>query len=504
MRQASLAAELEPAARKQLPVGESVARGALALLSTQPLTWAASLLTTIVVPRLLGADALGEFTIAFTISNLASTATSLGVSEYLVRRTAQSPGTLRQDAGVALLVQTVPTVLGVLLIMAAAPFGVFPLVDSRVLYIALVAMLNVPPQTVLLSTFRGRERHKQYAWFNAAGVIVGQGGGALILFLGSDVIGYAAVTSAALVGTTLVAWKLSGVRPTLPLWGAALFSQCREFVWGGFPFLTWMLTLSVTSGADRVVLGFFVPTAEVGWYAAAYRIFAIPVFIPTLVMNPLFPALSRSVHAPETIRRTITQAMRIVLVLMVPMAAGMVVVAPAVPRLLGWPSDFQHASPLIAILSLQLPIIAVDMVFGAVLFAIGRQGRWVTVSVGATIAKLLIDLLAIPLAENFGGNGAIGASIVSLVAEVAMFVGAMILTPNELLDSRMGWDALRILVAGAATIVLGMIALTVSLPLAIFCGATCYIAVIWLSRAVTLDDVRPLAARMSSVLPGRD
>src|SRR5437660_9685004 len=80
-------------------VGESVTRGALALLSTQPLTWGASLLTTILGPRLLGAEALGQFTIVFTIATLAATGTSLGVSEFLVRRVAQSPRTLRQDAG---------------------------------------------------------------------------------------------------------------------------------------------------------------------------------------------------------------------------------------------------------------------------------------------------------------------------------------------------------------------------------------------------------------------
>src|SRR5207247_8960317 len=91
------------------PVGGVLTRGALSLLSTQPLTWGASLLTTIAGPRLLGAEALGQFTVVFTIATLAATGTSLGVSEFLVRRVAQSPATLRQDAGVALLVQMIVT-----------------------------------------------------------------------------------------------------------------------------------------------------------------------------------------------------------------------------------------------------------------------------------------------------------------------------------------------------------------------------------------------------------
>src|SRR5437867_2804710 len=65
----------------KLPVGESVTRGALAMLSTQPLTWAGTLLTTVALPRLMGAEALGQYTIAYTIATLAGTVLGLGVSE---------------------------------------------------------------------------------------------------------------------------------------------------------------------------------------------------------------------------------------------------------------------------------------------------------------------------------------------------------------------------------------------------------------------------------------
>jgi O-antigen/teichoic acid export membrane protein len=218
-------------------------------------------------------------------------------------------------------------------------------------------------------------------------------------------------------------------------------------------------------------------------------------------MNPLFPALSRSVDAPDIIRRTVSKTIRIILLLIVPMTAGIVVVARAVPTVLGWPADFENSVPLLVLLSLQLPIIAVDMVFGAVLLAIGRQGPWVTVSVAATAAKLLVDFLAIPFSENLIGNGAVGASIVSLVTEFAMFGGAMILTPNELLDRRMVWDALRILAAGVATVIVGASLMQVSLAVAILGGAVTYIVAVTLLRALTVDDIRPLRGRLLTALP---
>src|SRR5216683_2438648 len=107
---------------KHVGVGDSIARGALSLLSTQPLTWGASLLAATVVPRLLGAEALGQVAFAGTVASLAANATGLGVSEFLVRRVAQRPLTVRQDAGLALSIQLVSTLLGALVIAVAGPF----------------------------------------------------------------------------------------------------------------------------------------------------------------------------------------------------------------------------------------------------------------------------------------------------------------------------------------------------------------------------------------------
>jgi O-antigen/teichoic acid export membrane protein len=464
------------------------------------LTWGASLLTTVALPRLLGADALGQLTIAITIAALAGTTTGLGVSEYLVRRAAQSPATIRQDAGVALLVQMIPTVLGAGLLILFSWLGWFTLIELPLLSVAMLILLITPAQTVLLSSFRGREKHAQYAWFNAAGVVAGQILGWLALLAGGTLLVYAAIVAFCTIATTLVAWKLSGIRPVLPPWGPALFRTCREFVWRGLPFWTWMLTLAVTGGADRVLLGMFVPAAEVGWYAAAYRIFAIPVFLPTLIMTPLFPALSRSVHAPETIRNTIAQTLRIVLLLMVPMTAGILVVAPAVPTVLRWPEDFSNSIPMMMILSLQLPIIGVDMVFGAALLAIGRQGPWVTVSVLATLGKLLLDCGVIQVAEHVlgAGGGAIGASAVSLVSEFAMLAGAIVLMPKNMLDLQVAYQTAGVLGAGVVTVLVGSallaapLPLSVGLPLAIVGGATAYLVMAFVLRALTIADMRLL------------
>src|SRR4051794_3368337 len=80
----------------------TVARGALALLSTQPLTWGSSMLLAAFVPRLLGDEALGYFSVLMTLSSLVGTVASLGIPDYLVRLVATRPERAMVHAGSAL------------------------------------------------------------------------------------------------------------------------------------------------------------------------------------------------------------------------------------------------------------------------------------------------------------------------------------------------------------------------------------------------------------------
>ncbi len=323
-----------PPPRHHVSVGESIARGALALLSTQPLTWGASLLAAAVVPRLLGAQALGQYAVAISIMTLGSTAVSLGISDYLVRRIAQRGATLRYDVGVALLVQTVTACLAAVAIGLVTPFVAPSLIDATLLRIVLLGMIAAPAQGLLLATLRGREKHVHYAWINAGSAVLSTVGGVVVLLGGATVMTFAATTVLVSIAAMIVGWKLAGVRPALPRLDAAFIRRVKEFVRGGFPFLSWNLTLTIYGSIDQLLLGFLVPTSELGWYAAAYKVIGVTVFIPSLVVAPLFPALSRGAHQPDVLRRAIAQTLRITLLCAVPISAGIIVVAPAIPTLL--------------------------------------------------------------------------------------------------------------------------------------------------------------------------
>jgi hypothetical protein len=115
--------------------------------------------------------------------------------------------------------------------------------------------------------------------------------------------------------------------------------------------------------------------------------------------------------------------------------------------------------------------------------------------------KIGLNVVAIPAFEQLTGNGAIGASLVTIVAELVMAVGAIVLIPKHLVEPHTVWDAGRIVVAGAATVVVGGLLLPVGLWLAIPGGAAAYGVVAVASGVLTTDDVRYLRSRSTSAKP---
>ncbi len=471
-------------------------------MSVQPLTWGASLLSTVLIPRLLGSDVLGQVTIATTIITIAATVSGLGISDFLVRRVAQQPRSLGRDQGIALTVQMIAAGLGFLGVVLLGWLSARSITDSRLLLFAALVMLVTPAQTVLLSSFRGREQHRNYAWFCAATGVLCVVGGVLALLLGGDAVAFLATSAIILAATTLASWQLSGLRPSFPTLNPALMGDVWKFIHAGFPFLCWQVTQLAYSQIDRLLLGVLVPASEVGWYAAASRIVAIPIFIPTLIITPLFPALSRSANQPDVLRRTIAQTLIFTLLLTVPLTAGLVVISSVIPSLLGWPPDFANAGLPISVLALQLPLVAAGMVLGSVLMAIGRERRLSVIALVATGFNIAANLLVIPVLQARTGNGAIGAAIVTVASEILMLIGLLVFIPKHLLDPRTLWETTRIAIAGAATGIVGVILLPVALALSIVGGAATYFGVAALLRVLTTADIQRVVGLMRRHSPG--
>jgi len=463
-------------------------RGAVALFTAQPLTWAASLLTAILVPRYLGDQALGQYIVAVTIANLAGLVASLGVPNYLRRHIATQPTRAAVDSAAAFVVLVTLALLIASALAAALPFLGFPAGEISLVLVALIGMVVTTAQTLALSVLVGQERHGRYAWLNAAVAVAGAVAGIGVLLVGGGVQAYLATGVAASAAVAVLAWRAAGLKICRPALDLGLWQRLAR---SGFPFLGWMLALQIYGEIDKLLLAMLANEAVVGWYAAAYRIISIPVFIPTLITTPLLPALSRHAADRALFQQTVRRSLFAVLVLTVPTSAMSIGLAPAVPDLLHWPSAFQNSVPLMMILALHLPIVAVDMVLGTALTALHRERYWFGIGAVASVVNPALNLLLIPYFEHSLNNGAIGAAIVTVATELLMLGGALMLVPRGLVDRSLVGLSGRVVVAGVCLAVVTAQLLPLSLLLAVAGGGLAFVGV-----AAALHVLRPVDFRI--------
>jgi O-antigen/teichoic acid export membrane protein len=491
-----------PGARHSvLTPGASVLRGAAFLFSTQPITWAATLLTVMLLPRYLTAAALGEITIALTLTMMAGTVTALGIPDYLVRHVATRPDEARRETGAAvLLLAVVSTLVGAVLV-AAAPALAPGFARQSLLVILVVGLVVQAFQSPLLSLVRGQEHHGRFAWLQVGVAVAPAMLGLPVLARGGDVVAYAAATLVANALVTVGIGLAAGFRPSR--------AQCDPHLWlrlarGGLAFMAMNLTLTMRGNLDRLLLGAFANSAAVGWYAAAGRIAAIPIFVPTLVMTPLLPVLSRCRDDQEAFLRTLRRSVDLVLTLTLPISAMMVGVAPAVPGVLGWSPEFASSIPLIMILAVQVLFVALNMVLGTALIASHKEQLWLGVYLAAAVFNLALNWLSIPYFERTTGNGAIGAAGTTLLTEILMLGGALLILPRGTIGVA---TAVRGAKLGLAAVALAGIAYglqSVSLPLAILAGGLEWVAATLLIGSIRPADLRMVYRLATSALSRRD
>ena len=410
--------------------GHPIARGAFAMLSTKPLTWAASLASIVLVPRILGDDGLGRLAIAWTLGGYIGVIAALGLPNYVTRRVATDPAKAAAYAWGAVVLTTLAAIPLVALVVALLAVVRPTSVDVWLTLAGLAVAFGWSLQDVVLAAFVGLQRHAHYAWWAASGSVAFTVTGLTALLAGADLHGYAVALLLAIVAMTTGQWALSGIRFTRASLTAPVL---KELLSGGLPFLWWNIALRVRDNADVVMTGLLLRPGVAGWLSAAYRIIGVTVFIPTVITTPLLPVLSKIKEHPTEYRAVLQQSIGTVLCLTVPLSAMIFALAPSIPDLLGWPAGLHASIPVIMILAFQQVLIGVDMVLATSLIALGRERHWLRIALIASLFNIGLNLMAIPAADLIIGNGAVGAATVEVATELVFLTCAVLLTPRGLI-----------------------------------------------------------------------
>lgn len=484
---AAVAQDATTSAAPEASATRRIARGAIALFSTQPLTWAASVATAILVPRYLGDAGLGEWGVAWSIAALAANIAALGMQTFLTRKVALDPAHAAAHAWGGIAISTLCSITLSVFVMVSVTMSSEAELPPAVVAVALLGGLLSTIQALFQAVLVGLGRNGRYAISLAGTQILIAALGVTVLMLGGDVFAYACAACVGWAISTAAVVATSGLPFTRDaLTGRHLWMLAR----GGFPFLGWNVALRIRGGVDVILTGILLQPNVAGWLVAAYRVINVPVFIPTIVTTPLLPVLARSAEDRPLFRRLLSGSLETVLFLTVPISAGIFAMAPVIPGVLEWSDSLQNTIPVIMVLAFQQPLVATDMVLGVSLIALGLERPWVRYMVAAAVFNPIANFFVIPFAQDAIGNGAVGAAAVEIVTELLLFIAALHLTPRGLLGRDVLARCLRVLAAGAVLIVVTRLLLPYGTVAAVLGGGTTYLVVAVALGVVRIEQLR--------------
>jgi len=468
----------------------TLAKNMLALLGSQIASWAMALLMLIIVPKYLGDQQFGQFNFAVSFVAFFGLFAGLGGGQFIVKETARNNSLLGLYVFNALVMG-----LALAAVLSGAAIGLahfldYPSETCLVVALVCIGMTITTVNTTLYSGLQGLQRMTRPAiWV------------VLDRYIGGVAVFAALVARRGLIGvavaTSLYGWASllgNGSRLFRPVWNNARLDLrvWRLLAVGGMPFLFWNLVLAIYGSIDIVMLSKLAGDAVVGWYALAYRLVGMPIFLATIVTTALLPELSaQSRRMSPDFAALVNRSVRLVFFASAPMTVGVALVAGDLIAFLHYPTRFAHSVPLIQILALHIPVVGITMVLGTALMACDRQKQWVAVGVIASVFNPVLNFIAIPATTRAFGNGAVGASVITVATELLMLGGALFLMhPHGVLDRRTQSFLGRCTLACAVMASLVFVTGGIWLPIRIIVGIVTYAIVSLLLGTLSANELR--------------
>lgn len=160
---------------------------------------------------------------------------------------------------------------------------------------------------------------------------------------------------------------------------------------------------------DSFILALTRSTSEVGFYGLAYKMFELPIVIPTFFMNSVYPLLLQTT-SKQLIKRSF-------FILLITSLFALCIFWFAAPLLMYIRPEFAKSIPLLRILTLGLPFFFLSSLVMWALIALGKQLVLAGIYGSLMITTIVLDILVIP---KFGATGAawitVGSEALVLVA----------------------------------------------------------------------------------------
>lgn len=437
----------------------------------------------VALSRIYGKEGIGQYSFAIAFTGFFAVLAEFGSYHFSIKELSRVKKGVEKDISNIFFMRIVFSVIGSSLLLLMLPFLPFSRDTKNVILI--IGLFQIVYKLVdgFGAAFVAREDTHlagllefSMRFITAAGVIIlALAGCRLIIALSAMPV---VVSAHFLLSYYLICRKYGRLNF---LGGIQNFSQ---MVKGAFQFAVSEFLYQLYSRLDVVFLGFFIGTETSGLYNVAYRILFLLQFLPYYIGLAVFPETSRLYLSSKTdLKKLYNQSLRLVVLIFLPLAAGLWLTAPEIIHLFFGP-EFDFSASILRVLSVLLILFAINHMLSVFLMSCEMQYlrtrcQWVAVSI-----NIFGNLILIPIYGIYGAAAATLAAESTLVFLLLRYIRKVLGYPKI-------WNRLCFSVLGSS-VFLTLFLVFPHRPLWIVVPASglIYLAVISLSASVRQSEIQ--------------
>jgi O-antigen/teichoic acid export membrane protein len=389
---------------------KTIAKNTGFLFSTEIFDKLLSFFLIIVITRYLGNVGYGKYSFAFAFIGLFIVLSHFGLTTYIFREIARNKSKSKKLIGNVFTLRLVLLAIVYLIMILTA----WNLPKTReiiaVIFLVMVHELFTAYNYLMGVIFQAYERNE----FNLYSIIIDKGGallfGAYVLISG---YGLSALLYA-LILSKIISFAFRYIIcyvKCVKIFPKIDFKIWRILIKNSFPFWLTKLFEVAYYHIDKVMLTGIKNYAVTGWYSAASTLIAALTFIPMVIVNSTFPAMSRFYHtnSKDFLKLLYKKSFYYLVLIGVPISIGIVILAQRIVLFI-YKEQFSESGIVLQILSGVLVLLFINYIMGYLLNSINKQYIF-SISNGACISSnIAINFILIP---KFSYIGAAYATIIS-------------------------------------------------------------------------------------------
>jgi O-antigen/teichoic acid export membrane protein len=391
---------------------EKLVKNSIWLFGAEGLSKVIALVTQIIAARFLGGEGYGIFSFAFAATGTLIIFIDAGLSIFLTREVSRHP----QNASGYLhnvLVMKLKLSLATGLVLAGA-LWISALEQVSLLSavaIGLALMINGYTE-MYMAVFRAFERMRIVSILLIAQRILFFFLGLAVLLQGGDVVIFSTAFFVSAVLILVAAHRQMVVNYSEPSPPASDRQLVREIFNGALPLCGLLLFTYIYFRIDAVLLFFLRGKLETGWYSAAFKLIENISWLIASIRLGVFPVLSKTFkEGSDHYQKIWQQTVRYLLLISIPLAVGMMLLA---PRLLGllYGASFEAGGTVLMIMSLGFPLLCLNDLAAYLLLSQNKTRSVLQITGGAAVFNVLLIVFLIP---KWGMEGAAAAATLTQV-----------------------------------------------------------------------------------------